>query len=719
MQDSQNTSNAQTSSLAQLKANLIEELKQRVEDKIIEENNAELLEKLIKNAETKAEALSISALGTTYKRTGFHFDKRLEKQSEAIHYLAKDETLSFRDSNSALTHSLIIGDNYPALLNLLITYRQKIKVIYIDPPYGKDDLGEFAQTNYNNAISRDNLLSMLYPRLVLAKELLKDDGVIFCSIDDRNQAYVKCLFDEVFGERNFCGHIIWLKGNTQNDADTLQKNHEYTLCYARNIEIKPINKLKQKEKVRVFKDGQGKFFYEGYGLSSGSAEGGRLENRPNLGYTIYYNPLTKDFIGVLDYDKEYARDTTKHSELYKDNEELTAKGYITIRPPKMGAGLGRWTWALDKFNTNKNEILIKENKNGYSVLTKKFLNSKQVKQDEKGEYYAIIEKENPPKSFIDCSSGSGTTILKTIMGDKVFANPKPLNLIKHLLKISTSANSTNLDNEQLYGGGAECPHSVESKDSNRDVSATPQHDNLSCHSENSLICHSEALAEESQDSGDVSATSQHDNLSCHSENSLICHSERSEESQDSGDVLATSQHDNLSCHSERSEESQNRQRDNAESDLILDFFAGSGTTAHAVLELNREDGGNRKFILVTNNEKTPLNPNGIAIDVTTKRLKRIMSGECYNRDTNFKWLEKNKPYGDSLEVSWIKEISPFDREIFTKIDERLYGLEKFSNACEKIQWVCENFDFTRKSLEMQGLSEEKYEAQISKLKGAK
>ncbi|HEH4459516.1 TPA: site-specific DNA-methyltransferase, partial [Campylobacter coli] len=74
---------------------------------------------------------------------------------------------------------LIIGDNYHALLNLLITHKKKIKVIYIDPPYGKDDLGEFAKTNYTNAITRDNLLSMLYPRLVLAKQLLTDDGVIF------------------------------------------------------------------------------------------------------------------------------------------------------------------------------------------------------------------------------------------------------------------------------------------------------------------------------------------------------------------------------------------------------------------------------------------------------------------------------------------------------------------------------------------------------------
>ncbi|GHU49544.1 hypothetical protein FACS189459_1360 [Bacilli bacterium] len=88
-------------------------------------------------------------------------------------------------------------------MNLLITHKNKIDVIYIDPPYGCDDMGEFAKTNYENQITRDNLLSMLEPRLILAKQLLSDEGVIFCSIDDKNQAYLKCLFDDEFGERNF------------------------------------------------------------------------------------------------------------------------------------------------------------------------------------------------------------------------------------------------------------------------------------------------------------------------------------------------------------------------------------------------------------------------------------------------------------------------------------------------------------------------------------
>lgn len=216
------------------KQSLLADIDHRVADHILEPTNAALLKKLIQKADDIDEASMIAALGTTYKRTGFHFDKRLEKIDKEIHYFRKNEKLSFRTDESQPVNKLIIGDNYLALQNLLIEYRGRINVIYIDPPYGKDSMGEFAKTNYENAISRDNLLSMLFPRLMLAKQLLADDGVIFCSIDDKNQAYVKCLFDDVFGERNFVGTIIW-QSATNNNPTQIATEHEYILCYSRNI----------------------------------------------------------------------------------------------------------------------------------------------------------------------------------------------------------------------------------------------------------------------------------------------------------------------------------------------------------------------------------------------------------------------------------------------------------------------------------------------------
>ena len=196
-----NQSINQSSNLEDLKSSLISELRIRVEDRILEPENLKLLSKLINQAESIQEAIEIAKLGTSYKRTGFHFDQKIEKLSDTIQYFKKNENLSFIQKGAKNTHQLIIGDNYYALQNLLISYKNKIDVIYIDPPYGKNDMGDFAKTNYKNAITRDNLLSMLYPRLILAKQLLSDEGVIFCSIDDKNHAYVRCLFDEVFSEK--------------------------------------------------------------------------------------------------------------------------------------------------------------------------------------------------------------------------------------------------------------------------------------------------------------------------------------------------------------------------------------------------------------------------------------------------------------------------------------------------------------------------------------
>lgn len=216
------------------KQELIGDLQRRVQDKILEPTNFELLKKLIEKADTLDEAIMIAELGTTYKRTGFHFDKRLEKMSDTIKYFKKNTQLSFTTDENKLHHKLIIGDNYPALLNLLIEYKGAVDVIYIDPPYGKDSMGEFAETNYENAITRDNLLSMLYPRLLLAKKLLSDEGLIFCSIDDRNHAYVKGLFDEVFTEKCFINSFVWQKnssGKTEKDKFTI--NTEYILLYAK------------------------------------------------------------------------------------------------------------------------------------------------------------------------------------------------------------------------------------------------------------------------------------------------------------------------------------------------------------------------------------------------------------------------------------------------------------------------------------------------------
>lgn len=532
----------------EIKQSLIEEINRRVQDKILEPANASLLIKLIQNAESKDEAINIAALGTTYKRTGLHFDKRLEKMSDSIRYFRKNEKLSFYTDGTKPVNKLIIGDNYEALQNLLIQYRGAIDVIYIDPPYGKDSMGEFARTNYENAITRDNLLSMLYPRLILAKQLLSDEGVIFCSIDDKNQAYVKCLFDEVFGEENYSGMILWQKKQkpsflSQNFASIF----EYILCYIKDTKLTfpftldyttegkkwPINNAGNSKSVLRFPANSVTF-----NLPDGIIEAQDM-SEGNIITRLLYDVQIKDGKNLNDFELEgeWRYSQQKINEII-NNKEVIYIARIPFRP-----------------NHIKDGGEIKKMKN-------------------------FLAKEQLAKDAYNCETNEDGSRTLSLITNCEFDNPKSVGLLNLLLKSTT----------------------YENKDA-----------------------------------------------------------------------------------------------------TILDFFAGSGTTGHAVLDLNRQDGGNRTFILCQLNEKTDINPNGIAYDVTAKRLKRIMTGECYDGTKDFPWIKDNKPYGGNLDVYEIGSVANFEtaegKSAFDVIDETLYGKQKFTTVKEKIDWVCQNFEKTQKKVE--------------------
>lgn len=525
--------------LSKVKQDLIAEIDKRVEDHVLEPSNAELLSKLIAQADNDNEAISIAALGTTYKRTGLHFDKRLERLTHDIRYFRKNEALSFHTDNNKPANKLIIGDNYEALQNLLVQYTGAIDVIYIDPPYGKDSMGEFAQTNYQNAITRDNLLSMLYPRLQLAKQLLSDSGVIFCSIDDKNQAYVKCLFDEVFKEHNFVATFIWEKHKApKNDNKYVTLNHEYILCFAKQIESLQLNKFsRSEENIKSFKNPD-------------NDPRGVWTSGPLLAPT--FTPSTV-FEIIAPNGKKHLPPSGKCWSFNKDGIQRLMDD-------------NRIWFGADGNNVPRIKRFLSELEDGIGI-TSMFLH------DEVG------------------GTQLASNSLKTIFeGQKIFLFPKPIDLIEKLLYIASKPDS-----------------------------------------------------------------------------------------------------------------------------IILDFFAGSGTTGHAVLDLNRSEekegdlfaetnsGGNRTFILCQMNEKTDTTPNGIAYDVTAKRLKRIMTGECYDGTKDFEWIKKNKPYGGNLDIYEIDKVADFEytegKSPFDVIDETLYGLPRFATQQEKIDWVCTHFSNARKQLD--------------------
>ncbi|GAA9527714.1 hypothetical protein UBN36_00870 [Helicobacter pylori] len=384
-------------------------------------------------------------------------------------------------NESTSKHILIKGDNLDALKILKQSYSEKIKMIYIDPPYNtKNDNfiynDDFSQSNEEILKTLDyskekldyikNLfgskchsgwLSFMYPRLLLAKDLLKQDGVIFISIDDNECAQLKLLCDEIFGEDNFLSSLTWLKGNAQNDAQYFQNNYENILAYAKHVEALNLNRMDSKKEVKVFCEND-KYYYEGAGLTTGGA-GGTLNARANLGYSIYYNPKTLDFLGVDDYDKELAKSSNDENLVYNDRQDLLKQGYKIIRPPKKSVGLGCWTWALDTFNSNKSIISIKKNsRNEYVICKKEFLDKSQVKQNENGEFYAILDKSSPARNVIEnIGGGNGTKEVNDLFNQKVFNNPKPLKLISRLIELSTNEGDIILD---FFAGSGTTAHAV-------------------------------------------------------------------------------------------------------------------------------------------------------------------------------------------------------------------------------------------------------------------
>ncbi len=384
-------------------------------------------------------------------------------------------------NESTSKHILIKGDNLDALKILRQSYSEKIKMIYIDPPYNtKNDSfiysDDFSQSNEEVLKTLDyskekldyitNLfgskchsgwLSFMYPRLLLAKDLLKQDGVIFISIDDNECAQLKLLCDEIFDERNFLSSLTWLKGNAQNDAQYFQNNYENILAYAKHVEALSLNRMTSKKEVKVFCEND-KYYYEGAGLTTGGA-GGTLNARANLGYSVYYNPKTLDFLGVNDYDKELAKSSNDENLVYNDRQDLLKQGYNIIRPPKKGVGLGRWTWALDTFNSNKNIISIKKNsRNEYVIYKKEFLDKNQIKQNENGEFYAILDKSSPARNVIEnIGGGNGTKEVNALFNQKIFNNPKPTKLISRLIELSTNEGDIILD---FFAGSGTTAHAV-------------------------------------------------------------------------------------------------------------------------------------------------------------------------------------------------------------------------------------------------------------------
>ncbi|WQV81140.1 site-specific DNA-methyltransferase [Helicobacter pylori] len=351
---------------------------------------------------------------------------------------------SFTPQTSASKHpnnAIIIGDNLDALKLLKSAYSEKIKMIYIDPPYntGNDDFiytDNFRQDyqkilrevglmeidengkeieseslkffkNTQGSGTHSGWLSFMLPRLKLARDLLKEDGVIFISIDDNECANLKILCDEIFGEDNFVNTIIWEKKySPQNHTKWFSDNHDFILLYAKDKEIwRPILLPRTSEMNARYKnlDNDERGVWKSSDLSVGSAVERNI-------YPIF-NPYTKQEI-YPPHGRSWVYSQEKLQELIADNR---------IFFPTSGSGVPCYKRFLNEVKQGTTPLTIwKYTEVGHT-------------QDAKREIKEIFD------------------------GQALFDTPKPKALLKRILEISTQENDIILD---FFAGSGTTAHAV-------------------------------------------------------------------------------------------------------------------------------------------------------------------------------------------------------------------------------------------------------------------
>lgn len=359
------------------------------------------------------------------------------------------------------TRNLFIeGDNLDALKLLQESYLGKVDVIYIDPPYntGNDFVynDDFAESSLeyllksgqsdsdgsklvanpeSNGRFHSTWLSMMYPRLRLARSLLADDGVIFLSIDDHEGANARKVMDEIFGGSNFLNEFAWVVNLTgrQLGESGAAKTWERVLCYARKVEFAPSMSIDVGMAKDLMPDGYKGFKKDIREDSKGAyAVGDTLWNhnrmfnestRPNLVYSLFFDPASGDITPG-------------------DIGDVKA-GYVEILPHANGDGRHKfhaWRWSRGKVESEKDDLLIEQRRGGYEVYTKT-----------RGFQQTTL------KDLITNVSNGLKETSELFDGAKYFDYPKPTSLIRVFLASLPSRDGIVLD---FFAGSGTTGHAV-------------------------------------------------------------------------------------------------------------------------------------------------------------------------------------------------------------------------------------------------------------------
>ncbi len=406
---------------------LIEQLKALLPHVINSDNqlNVQALQELIDPAQTTSNNYGYEL---TFAGKGIAKAEASEETEYELQVELKQSKNFERTNNMVLR-----GDNIDVLKILKANYHSKIKMIYIDPPYNtksaefiyndnfKKNEAELIETyglnektidflhNVYSTKSHSGWLSFMYPRLKIARELLRDDGVIFISIDDNEQANLKIMCDEIFGEENFVAEITVINNKAGVDYGHISKTHEYLLIYQKTQDSLM---YKISDKNKKFKYYGKKESFDLVGLRHNNIIFNKF-NRPNLYYPFYINPKAKDKNNFYAFSLEQK------------------EGYIAVYPYQTRGIDGVWRWGKDRAKEMIDDIVIVKNSFGEYRVNQKYKSNMQP-----------IKSVWDDKDF---RTERGNRSIMDIFQNKVFSFSKPDLFIKKILNISTKDNDIILD----------------------------------------------------------------------------------------------------------------------------------------------------------------------------------------------------------------------------------------------------------------------------------
>lgn len=339
----------------------------------------------------------------------------------------------------------IEGDNLEVLKLLQGGYYKSVKMIYIDPPYntGKDFVYHdnfhdsienykklTGQVNAEGAKLKTNVetsgryhtdwLNMMFPRLMLARNLLRDDGVIFISIDDNEIINLRKVADDIFGEDNFIGQITVLSNPRGRDYGGIAKVHEFVVVYGKTPDADLSLITDPNSGFRLF-DSRGGF--ELRELRNRNVKFNK-ENRPNLYYPFYVNTETQDENGLFEISLD------------------AVPGWLELYPLQSQGVDVVWRWGKEKSKANLNlEIAARKKRDGGYMIVEKYRESKKMARS------MWVDK--------DVNTERGTIEVKGLFDDaKVFDYPKPVSMLNKMIEMATGDDEEFLVLDFFSGSGS-------------------------------------------------------------------------------------------------------------------------------------------------------------------------------------------------------------------------------------------------------------------------